>query len=89
MVRPLNKIAAEVLTLWGPRARCPEMPAFIRFALPYVDAMLTLKSINDTYGLESGDDIVLRFLTNVGLWRGEDARRIKAELNEHLKEKSK
>jgi hypothetical protein len=48
--------------------------------------MLSLKSIGDTYGLDPADDIVLRFLTNAAGWKGEEARAIKAELNQLLKE---
>jgi len=74
MPRPLNKIAAEILADWGPK------PKFI-FALPYARAMLDLTSINDHYGTEPADEIVLRFLSNAAPWRGEVARNIKKELH--------
>jgi hypothetical protein len=80
-LRPLNKIAAEVYTLWRTH---PPSPNVRRFAGPYLEALLSLRSPGDMYGLEYGDMIVVRFLTNAAQWRGEDARRIKAELNKHL-----
>ena len=50
-------------------------------AIPYLDAMSTLHSINDMYMLDSGRSIVNYFLANAQTWRGEVARRIKKELN--------
>lgn len=85
--RALNKIAAHILTLWEEKYRklgIAHTPAFVTHARPYARAMLSLQSCEETYGLESGDMIVRGFLANVGSWRGEDARLIKAELNQHL-----
>jgi hypothetical protein len=79
--RPLNKIAAEILTLWRDT---PPSPNVMRFSLPYVRAMLDLESCNDMYGLEYGDMVVAYAQSNMSNWRGEDARRIKAELKLHL-----
>lgn len=70
--RPLHEIAAEIKKDWG---------AKVNFAAkPYLDAMATLDSINDNYGWDSGKMIVLYFLSNASTWRGETAKRIKAEL---------
>jgi hypothetical protein len=89
MPRPLNKIAAEILTDWRPAMSNPKTrKSFHIFAKPWVEAMLELRVISDSYGLETGEGVVLYFLTNVAQWRGDTARRIKAELNAHLKEKS-
>ena len=49
-------------------------------AVPYLDAMLTLNSIDQNFGYDSGKSIVLYFLSNAGTWRGDIARSIKAEL---------
>ena len=54
-------------------------------AKPYLSAMETLSDVNDFYGHEQGDGIVLRFLANAQTWRGEVARRIKKELNQMCK----
>jgi hypothetical protein len=70
--RPLSEIATEISNDWTK----------VYFgAVPYLDAMFTLNSIEDDYIHESGKSIVLYFLANAGTWRGETARRIKKELN--------
>ena len=54
-------------------------------AKPYLDAMETLESVDDMYFLDHGWEIVARFLSNASTWKGETARRIKAELKAMLK----
>jgi len=49
-------------------------------AVPYLDAMCQMGTINDDYGLDSGVSIVLYFLSNANTWRGEVAREVKKEL---------
>lgn len=80
-LRPINKIAAEIITIWRDR---PPSPATRIHAFPYVQAMLDIRTCKDMYGLEYGDMIVAYALNNLSHWRGEDARRIKAELKQHL-----
>lgn len=76
-VRPLYEIAREINKDWGSK---------IYFgAKPYLSAMLSLNSINDNYGLDSGECMVRYFLANAGTWKGEVAKRIKAELKALLK----
>lgn len=71
MNRPLNIIAREIRADWKK----------VNFAAkPYLDAMDWLESVNDSYYCESGKSIVLYFLANAGTWKGETAKRIKAEL---------
>ena len=69
--RPLYEIANEIRKDW-------KKPYF--GAKPYLDAMACLNSINDNYGWDSAKSIVLYFLGNASTWRGETAKRIKAEL---------
>lgn len=69
--RTLAAIARDIRTHW-------KKPYF--GAVPYLDAMLTLGGIGDKYGLDDARSIVRYFLANANTWRGEDARRIKAEL---------
>ena len=76
MARPLYEIAREIRKTWTKVSP---------YAEPYLEAMQSLNSINDNYYLDSGKSIVLYFLSNANTWRGEDARRIKAELKEMLK----
>ena len=69
--RPLYEIANEIRKDWKN----------VYFgAKPYLDAMACLNSINDNYGWDSAKSIVLYFLGNASTWRGETAKRIKAEL---------
>lgn len=69
--RALSDIAWEIRRTWKK----------VYFgAVPYLDAMGKLDSINDTYGYDDARSIVLYFLGNANTWRGDDARRIKAEL---------
>lgn len=75
-VRPLYEIARDIRRNWKN----------VWFgAKPYLQAMGTLTSISDNYGLDSGKSIVLYFLSNAATWRGPEARRIKAELKALLK----
>ena len=76
-MRPINQIAAEIHVKWGGKAAA--------LARPYLVAMYRLSSINDSFGLDSGKDVVLRFLGNAQGFRGPDAKRLKEELKEHLK----
>lgn len=69
--RSLRVIAAEIRQDW-------KRPYF--GAVPYLDAMSALDKVTDNFFLDSADDIVSYFLSNAGTWRGETARRIKAEL---------
>jgi hypothetical protein len=79
MSRPIHAIAREIRVDWVAQGK--RFPA----AQPYLDAMFTLDSINDKFIADSGKSIVLYFLCNVGTWRGETARRIKAELKALVK----
>jgi hypothetical protein len=49
-------------------------------AEPYLNAMRELDSVNDPYFQDSGRSIVAYFLANASSWRGETAKRVKAEL---------
>ncbi|QJD50296.1 hypothetical protein SEA_IWOKEUPLIKEDIS_93 [Mycobacterium phage Iwokeuplikedis] len=74
--RPLHVIAREIRKTW---------PKVYFGAVPYLEAMAALGSVHDNYGYDSGDSIVRYFLSNASTWRGEDARRIKAELKAMVK----
>jgi hypothetical protein len=47
---------------------------------PHLDAMDYLVTMKDMYGVDNAKSIVLYFLCNASTWRGETAKRIKAEL---------
>ena len=76
MVRPLSIIAAEIRRDWRN----------VNYAAkPYLEAMSSLSDIRDNYYHDTGKSVVLYFLANAGSWRGDVARRIKAELKEMSK----
>ena len=69
--RKLSAIAYDIADDWQS----------VNFAAePYLAAMATLDHIDDAYGYDDARSVVLYFLSNASTWRGENARRIKAEL---------
>jgi hypothetical protein len=77
VARALFEIAEDIWTHW-PNVRYS--------AKPYLEAMEDLVDITDDYGQDSAEEMVLYFLSNAVYWRGEHARRIKAELNSMIEE---
>lgn len=73
MVKPLYEYAAEIRRDWKRVNYAAE---------PYLRAMGALNGIDDMYGYDSAKDVVTRFLVNAGTWRGETAKRVKAELRQ-------
>lgn len=71
----LSELAILIETNW---------PKVSSTARPYLDAMKEIATLKDYYGADSGDTIVIYFLSNATTWRGEAARTIKAELNHRL-----
>lgn len=77
MSRPIYDIAIEIKSDWGEKTYFG--------AKPYIQAMLNLEKVTDKYGMDDADDIIRYFLSNAKSWRGETARRVKAELKELIK----
>jgi hypothetical protein len=82
--RALSTIAAEIYVDWKP----------INFAAaPYLREFARLSACSDSdpdLGFpNAGFNFVRGFLGNAGTWRGDVARRVKAELKLHLKSVSK
>lgn len=76
MPRPINEIATEISADW----------TNVYFgAVPYLGAMRSLNSVDDMYGQDPAREVVMYFLSNATTWRGETARRIKAELKGMIK----
>ena len=74
-MRSIREIASEIETDWTK----------VNYAArPYLDAMYSLDSVSDSYGLDSGQSVVAYFLANAGAWRGDRARALKAELKAML-----
>lgn len=75
-MRKISEIAIEIKMDWKK----------VNFAAkPYLDAMLSLKTIEDKYYFDDARSIVTYFLCNASSWRGEKAKAIKAELKGMLK----
>ena len=76
-IRTIRRIAREIESDWEGK---------VNFAArPYLDAMHTLTSVTDSFYADSAHSVVLYFLANAGSWRGDTARRVKAELNKMVK----
>ena len=69
--RALHQIADEIRGDWK------NIPNYAR---QHLAPMAYLSTINDYYGCDDGKSIVLYFLSNASTWRGDTARRVKAEL---------
>lgn len=75
--RPIWAIADEIAASWKPRVH--------PYAAPYLNAMLEIENIGDMYGSDTAKSVVTYFLCNAQTWKGEDAKRIKKELNQLIK----
>jgi hypothetical protein len=76
--RPIWVIANDILADWQK----------VNYAAkPYLDAMLALNTITDTYYKDSAKLIIAYFLSNATTWRGAKARQIKEELNNMITNK--
>lgn len=75
-MRPISEIAREIRTDMLDKGGQGKFP----YAWPYLRAMLELNNVREMYGSDPASHVVRYFLSNVTTWRGETARRIKAEL---------
>ena len=74
--RPLSAIASEIYKDWKK----------VNFAAkPYLEAMMSLNSIDDMYMFDTARSVVLYFLSNAKTWKGPKAKEMKAELKAMLK----
>jgi len=70
-MRNISEIAREIRADW----------TNVYFgARPYLQAMECINAPSDAYYEDNGKTIILYFLANATNWRGETARRVKAEL---------
>jgi hypothetical protein len=77
LTRPLAAVAAEIVLDHQTRGK-----ALYFGAVPYVNAMMFAPTGNlgASFGEDDLDTVVLYALSNLSSWRGETARRVKAEL---------
>lgn len=76
-LRPISAIASDIRKEWGAKVNYA--------AKPYLSAMFSFDSINESYGFDSARSVVLYFLGNASSFRGERAKQLKQELKNHLK----
>ena len=76
MNRSISSIARDIKRVWV-------KPYF--GAKPYLDAMLSLNTINDTYIYDDAKTVIMYFLANASTFRGNDAKILKQELKQLLK----
>jgi hypothetical protein len=74
--RSLSAIARDIKRNW---------PNMNYAAVPYHNAMYSLDTLSDMFYQDTAQSVVLYFLSNAATWRGEDAKRIKAELKTMLR----
>ena len=75
-MRPICDIAEEIQRDW-------KSPYF--GAVPYHRAMHSLIDHTSRYGYDDASSIIRYFLSNSASWKGDTAKRIKAELRTFLK----
>ena len=81
--RPLYRIAEEAREDWSKQTKNGRVPPA---ADAYLRPMQTLTSISENYIHDSATSVVMYFLSNAATWRGDVAKRIKAELKQIVKE---
>jgi len=81
MARPLYEIAEEIRKTWVDKNGQPNVNYA---AKPYLEVLDVLTDITDKYFEDPATSIVNYFLSNASSYRGDDARRIKAELKAML-----
>ena len=86
-MREVHQIAREIerdMLAQLSRRKGHAAPNWWPFSQPYLKAMKTMRSVTEDYGADSGRSVILYFLSNVTTWRGENAKRLKAELKDLL-----
>lgn len=77
MTRSISVIARDIRQHWVKKDGTPN----VNYAAePYLQAMFSLQTIDDSYGCDSASSIIAYFLSNARSFAGPDAKRIKAEL---------
>lgn len=83
-MRSIAAIAREIRADWDSKGK-----GIYFGAKPYLGAMLSLDKITDDYGQDRGDMIIAYFLSNATSYRGETAKRCKAELKAMLSQRGR
>ena len=72
-LRLVSDVAADIRKAW---------PKVNYAAKAYLEAMETMSTMDKPYYEDSAQSVILYFLSNASTFRGEDAKRLKAELKE-------
>lgn len=70
--RTIKAIAADIGAEWGDKVN--------HAATPYLEAMHSLETMDDTYGADDAESVVRYFLSNAAQFKGFKARQLKEEL---------
>lgn len=71
--RPIHEIAADIHDAWP-------KPYF--GAVPYLEAMVSLATIDDSYYQDDARSILIYFISNASTFRGPVAKALKLELKQ-------
>lgn len=83
-LRPIREIALEITRIWSAQGKGVNYAA-----RPYLDALRQLNTCADSFYADTGESCVLYFLSNATTFKGEDAKRLKAELKAHLPKRAR
>jgi hypothetical protein len=75
LTRPLSAIAREIIADYRSKGKPVHYSA-----VPYVEAMLSLDTLNDSVGYDDARSVVLYALSNLSTWRGPVATRVKGNV---------
>jgi len=81
-LRPIYQIASDIRKEW---TKAKNKNGINYAAKPYLNALMSLSSLKDAYGMDSGREMVLYFLSNASSFRGDEAKSLKLELKQYLK----
>lgn len=79
LTRSLSAVAREIVADYRSKGKPVHYSA-----APYVEAMLSLRDLNDSFGYDDARSVVMYALSNLSTWRGPVATRVKAELRAAL-----
>ena len=80
MARPISTIAREIVSA---HREAGKNPPYLR---AYVEPMLALNTLADSYGADDGEYVVIYALSNLSHWRHPKAKSLKDELKVILHE---
>lgn len=82
-LRPLGQIAQDICDDYRAKSLATRkpMPPLVN---AYVRPLVSLTTMDDTYGLDDAETLVIYALSNLNHYRGPNSKRLKDELKMHL-----